>query len=326
MTNPIEKNLPTLAKYIRAQKPDLSWSDCRAMIRSGKVTVNENVVTDDTIRVNPHDEVIIHSKPQKIQVTKSGGEPSIRSQNLHVYFYDEHLIVAEKPTGVESVPFDQRAKKKIGSHDVNLTFIEICHHWLEVRENRKLPPLRIVQRLDKGTSGIMVFARTPLAERQLGQLFRTHDIQRMYTAFCVGKPSSQTVRSNLVENRGDGRRGSTKNLKLGRDSTTHIRYIESRNARGKQIVSKVECKLETGRTHQIRIHMSESGHPLCGEEVYKNPKAFAEEIPDHSQIPRIGLHATTLGFLHPIIMKEMFWESSLPTDLAQWWDRCSEKT
>jgi 23S rRNA pseudouridine1911/1915/1917 synthase len=85
-------------------------------------------------------------------------------------------------------------------------------------------------------------------------------------------------------------------------------------------VSRIQCRLETGRTHQIRIHMCESGHPLCGEDVYRSSKPFSEQISDRSKIPRIGLHAATLGFRHPLHDVPMVWESQLPDDLGNWWD------
>jgi len=310
---------PTLAKVLKTRQPDRTWNECRAAIHSGRVTVNGEVVTDDTHRVGPEDEVVCHAKPlprSAIRASTAQATP----HDLKVYYVDDHIIVAEKPTSIESVPFETNIRKTSARGQQVLTFIDICHRWLERREGRSVPKLKIVQRLDKGTSGIMVFARTALAERQLGKLFREHDIERSYTAFCVGEAATKTIDSRLVENRGDGKRGSTKNPKLGKTARTHVKTLETRKTASGQTVSKIQCRLETWRTHQIRIHMCESGHPLCGEDVYRSSKPFSEQISDRSKIPRIGLHAATLGFRHPVHDELMVWESQLPDDLDNWWD------
>src|SRR5262249_19568055 len=133
---------------------------------------------------------------------------------------------------------------------------------------RQGPPrrLRAVHRIDRETSGLMVFARTVDAERLLATQFRAHSLHRVYLAVALGDVRDQTFESYLVPDRGDGRRGSTNNRKLGKRAVTHVKPVERLNGH-----TVVECRLETGRTHQIRIHLSEAGHPLCGDKVYRGP-------------------------------------------------------
>ena len=125
------------------------------------------------------------------------------------------------------------------------------------------PRLRIVQRLDKETSGLVVFARTVAAERGLGKQFHAHTVHRRYVAVVPGWATKQTIRTRLVRDRGDGRRGSTTLPEQGKEAITHIEPVERLPG-----YTLVACRLETGRTHQIRIHLAELGHPVCGERVY----------------------------------------------------------
>jgi 23S rRNA pseudouridine1911/1915/1917 synthase len=310
-------NHQTLASILRQKNPDWSWNHCRKLIHSRRVIVDGLVTVDDVARVSLDADVTILSAPHIVKKTDGLG---VTDDKIHVYYLDQHVIVLEKPTNMETVPFTTKKfadRTSAGSsHD---TFIERARRWVEKTEGRKIPPLRTVHRLDKGTSGVMVFARTVAAERYLGDLFRRHDITRSYMAYCLGKPSDATITSRLVENRGDGRRGSTVNSKLGKEAVTNVKVLDCRHTKNGQIVSMIQCRLKTGRTHQIRIHLAESGHPLTGESVYRSSVAFGPEIMDHSGAPRIGLHAHELGFTHPLTGALMHWQSNVPKDLNDWW-------
>ena len=160
------------------------------------------------------------------------------------------------------------------------------------RGKGNLPPLRVVQRLDIGTSGVLVFARSRSAERALAEQFRRHSVQRSYVAVVRGVlHQPRSLQSLLVDNRGDGLRGS--HPSRGRHAMTHVKPQEILGD-----YTLVACRLETGRTHQIRIHLAEAGMPLCGETLYSRPR-FGERQADHSGAPRIMLHAQELGFAHP---------------------------
>jgi 23S rRNA pseudouridine1911/1915/1917 synthase len=172
--------------------------------------------------------------------------------------------------------------------------------------------VRPVHRLDRETSGLMAFARTVPAERNLGQQFRQHTTHRRYLAIVHGtldKP--QTIESTLVRDRGDGRRGSGAEDDAGKRAVTHVKPLEALGD-----YTLVECRLETGRTHQIRIHLSECGHPLCGDKVYRQPLA-GPAIADKSGAPRLALHAFELHVEHPISGKSLEFRMDLPRDLSQ---------
>jgi 23S rRNA pseudouridine1911/1915/1917 synthase len=197
------------------------------------------------------------------------------------------------------------------------TLEDIVAKVIALREGRTrkgpLPRLRVVQRLDKETSGLVVFARTVSAERLLGKQFHRHTVVRRYLAVIPGTLPAQTLRSILVRDRGDGRRGS--GTGSGKEAITHVEPVEQ--LRGYSVLA---CRLETGRTHQIRIHLAEQGHPVCGERVY-NRKVGEPARPDASGAPRLALHAAELGFDHPATGASVHWETPLPADLQAFLDR-----
>jgi 23S rRNA pseudouridine1911/1915/1917 synthase len=155
-----------------------------------------------------------------------------------------------------------------------------------------------------------VFARTVPAGRILAEQFRQHTTRRKYLAVAVGRVGKGTIMSSLVRDRGDGRRGSAVDGK-GKHAVTHVQPSEHFG----DAYTLVECRLETGRTHQIRIHLAESGHPICGERVYSAP--LGSELKDQSLAPRVALHAAELGFIHPVTGDEMLFHSRLPKDLQE---------
>ncbi len=171
-------------------------------------------------------------------------------------------------------------------------------------------PVIPVHRLDKETSGLVVFARTPAAARHLGAQFRAHSTERLYLALVRGRAHSRRIESSLVADRGDGRRGSGKPGE-GQRAVTHVRVVEQLGD-----YTLVECRLETGRTHQVRIHLGETSTPLCGERIYDRP-LNGRPLPDGSGARRPMLHAAVLGFLHPVTGKPMRWESRLPEDMRE---------
>jgi 23S rRNA pseudouridine1911/1915/1917 synthase len=167
-----------------------------------------------------------------------------------------------------------------------------------------------VHRIDKETSGLVVFARTPLAARHLGGQLRGHTAERLYLALVRGPAREGRVESWLVRDRGDGRRGSSGRPGEGQHAVTHVRVVERLGE-----YTLVECRLETGRTHQVRIHLGEAGTPLCGERVYDRP-VHGRPPPDGSGAGRVALHAAVLGFEHPATGRRVRWDSPLPADLA----------
>ena len=169
--------------------------------------------------------------------------------------------------------------------------------------------MRAVHRLDKDTSGLVVFARTVEAERHLGQQFRAHTIERQYLAVVRGQAQPGRIESWLVRDRGDGRRGSSAAPGEGQRAITNVDVVEALGD-----YTLVECRLETGRTHQVRIHLGETGTPLCGERIYDRP-LHGKPLPDGSGIRRVALHAALLGFQHPATGERRRWTSRLPKDM-----------
>jgi len=186
-------------------------------------------------------------------------------------------------------------------------------------KKRRLAPVRAVHRIDRETSGLVAFARTVPAARILAEQFRLHTTHRRYLALVVGRARGGTIRSHLIRDRGDGRRGSGDDDEEGKLAVTHVAPVEHFG----DAYTLVECHLETGRTHQIRIHMSEIGHPVCGERVYYQTRSGGGHQPrsgvpkDESKAPRIMLHAAELGFVHPESGEELRFESPLPADIRR---------
>jgi 23S rRNA pseudouridine1911/1915/1917 synthase len=234
-------------------------------------------------------------------------------ERLVIRHLDEHVVVVEKPAGVNTVrhPAELEWSEERRAADPTL---EDLAQWAIAREldrpARGLPRLRIVHRLDRETSGLVVFARSALAERELGLQFRRHSVVRRYLAVVPGYLSTRTIQTRLVPDRGDGRRGSTPLPEVGKVAITHVEVFE--RLPGYSILS---CRLETGRTHQIRIHLAEAGHPVCGDKVYtRRPDGSVFE--DKSGAPRLALHATELGFAHPVAGHPLHWTMPMPGDLA----------
>jgi 23S rRNA pseudouridine1911/1915/1917 synthase len=166
-----------------------------------------------------------------------------------------------------------------------------------------------VQRLDKETSGLVVFGRTVAGERGLGIQFRRHTVIRRYLAVVRGRIADQRIHTFLVRDRGDGRRGTAPVEGSGKEAITHVEVRE--RLKGYTVVA---CRLETGRTHQIRIHLAETGHPVCGDKVYSH-RPDGSVVLDESGATRLALHATELGFAHPITGAAMRWEMPPPADM-----------
>lgn len=297
----------TLAKVLRSRLGGPSWNDVRKLIAARRVKVGDAVCSDGARRLKEDEVVVLLEHPKPL--------PRVaHPERLVVRHLDEHVVVVEKPSGVNTVRHPAELEWSAERRELDPTLEDLAQwavaHQLG-RPAHALARLRIVHRLDKETSGLVVFARSVLAERELGLQFKKHTVVRRYLTVVPGILSAQTIRSNLVEDRGDGRRGSTQLPGVGKEAITHV-SVEER-LRGYTLLS---CKLETGRTHQIRIHLSEAGHPVCGDKVYvKRPGG--EVFEDKSGAPRLALHATELGFAHPASGAQLHWSMPLTGDLQK---------
>lgn len=297
----------TLAKVLRSRLGGPSWNDVRKLIAARRVKINDAICSDDARRLKEDEVVVLLEHPKPL--------PKVaHPERLVVRHLDDHVVVVEKPAGVNTVRHPAELEWSEQRRQLDPTLEDLAQ-WAVAhrlgRNPKELQRLRIVHRLDKETSGLVVFGRSPLAEKELGLQFRKHTVVRRYLAVVAGSLQPQTIVSRLVPDRGDGRRGSTKLPDLGKEAITHVSIEEK--LKGHVLLS---CRLETGRTHQIRIHLSESGHPVCGDKVYVR-KPNGEMFEDRSRAPRLALHATELGFEHPATNEHLHWSMPLPPDLAK---------
>jgi 23S rRNA pseudouridine1911/1915/1917 synthase len=281
----------------------VSWSEARRLVQSGRVRLGGGLCREPNRRASPGQRIEI-AEAAPVREPSADGEPVIR-------YGDDHLVVVDKPPGLttmrhpdEAAEFGARARRFLPP-----TLADLLPGLLVAGRPGRPPPVIAVHRLDKDTSGLVVFARTPAAARQLGRQFREHTVERSYRALVRGRAVAGAIESHLVRDRGDGRRGSSTQTGASQRAVTHVRVVEDLGA-----YTLVECRLETGRTHQIRIHLGEAGTPLCGERVYDRPP-HGRPLPDASGARRVALHAATLGFVHPATGERLAWTSPLPKDM-----------
>jgi 23S rRNA pseudouridine1911/1915/1917 synthase len=301
----------TLAAVLRSLRPGESWSQVRALATGRRVAVGGSLCMDPARRLKEGEVVEVLAKPAPVI---RGEQPD----SVAIRHLDEDVVVVEKASGISTVRHPAERLWKDQRRELVPTLDDITQQAIAARSGKKkhqLPRLRIVHRLDKETSGLVVFARSVRAERDLGHQFKAHTVVRRYLAIVPGHVKPQTFSTWLVRDRGDGRRGSASEEAGGKHAVTHVDVIE----RFPNYTALV-CQLETGRTHQIRIHLSEAGNPVCGETVY-NRRPDGSVIPDESGAPRLALHAAELGFVHPAAGKEIFWQMPPPPDLRRFMER-----
>ncbi|MFL6720823.1 MAG: RluA family pseudouridine synthase [Sphingomonas sp.] len=279
----------------------LSRERLKALIRSGAVEAGGKMLRDPAAKVNGDESVRVavpepseaHNAPQDIP--------------LNIVFEDEHLLVVDKPAGLVVHP-------AAGNLDGTLVNALLHHCAGSLSGIGGVARPGIVHRIDKDTSGLLVVAKTDIAHEGLAKQFAAHSIDRRYLAIVSGVPnvsegsvdaplarSSANRKKIAVVERGRGKRALTrwKRLKILRDSAL------------------VECSLETGRTHQVRVHMASIGHPLLGDPVYgrsgKTHGKLLKELGFHRQ----ALHAAELGFIHPVTKGRLSFQSPMPLDMRE---------
>jgi 23S rRNA pseudouridine1911/1915/1917 synthase len=304
----------TVAAVLRALLPDHSWRQVRQLVAARRVRLNGELLLDHARRVHTGETIEIQAR--------SAPQPR-HHETIVLRHLDEHVVVVEKPSGINTVRHPAERDWTERRKALSPTLEDLVPPLIARQEGRSphspQPRLRVVQRLDKETSGLVVFARTVPAERGLGRQFHAHTVTRRYLAVVPGFVPPQTVRSVLVRDRGDGRRGSGEEGDEGKEAVTHIDVVERLTD-----YTLLSCRLETGRTHQIRIHLAELGHPICGEKVYNTLWDGTVRV-DRSEAPRLALHAVELGFHHPTDGIEMHWEMPLPPDLADFVERLRQR-
>jgi 23S rRNA pseudouridine1911/1915/1917 synthase len=305
-----------LDHFLALNLPQISRSRLQQLIAEGRVTLTGETIGDPNKRVKPGDLVTIGIPPPLPAIPQPELIP------LSVAYEDADLIVIDKPAGLVVHP-------AAGNLDGTLVNALLAHCGDSLVGIGGVARPGIVHRLDKNTSGLLVAAKNERSMRSLAKQFAAHAVERTYNAVVWGCPRANegVVEGNLGRNPFDRKRMAVLR-EQGKPARTHYRVLETMG-RGREDIARtfatlLECRLETGRTHQIRVHLAHIGHPLIGDSVYgrsrRPPRAKtpAEQIAYEAAaaFPRQALHAGVLGFFHPARQVKMRFESPWPEDFA----------
>lgn len=285
--------------------PDLSRARLQALIAEGRVSRDGAQVLDGSAKAVAGGYRI--EIPQPV-----AAEPEPEDIPLTILFEDAHLIVIDKPPGIAMHPAPGNETGTV----VN-ALLHHCGDSLSGIGGVMRPG--IVHRIDKETSGVVVAAKTDAAHQGLSALFAAHDIERVYVAFTRGAPypAKGTIEGAIARSAHD-RKKMALVKSGGRHAITHYKVVEAFGPAEKPLAARVACQLETGRTHQIRVHLASRGTPCLGDPVYGSgaPSAPVRAAMDEVGLTRQALHAAVLGFVHPVTGETLRFESPLPDDMA----------
>jgi 23S rRNA pseudouridine1911/1915/1917 synthase len=281
----------------------VSRAELQRWIAEGRVMV-EGAARAPSARVREGDRVVIDPPPPAASAALP--EPDVRFDVLHV---DDELAVVSKPSGLVVHP----SRGHEGGTLVNglLALGLFLSADLEVTDAQGNVRPGIVHRLDKGTSGVMVVARTARAREQLAEQFRAHTIERAYSAIVVGAASDRTFDTLHGRHPRDRLRFTT-HVREGKRAITHIRSLSTLYG-----TTYVECTLQTGRTHQIRVHLAEAATPVLGDPLYGKPPHDERVRAVGERLGHQALHARLLGFVHPRTGTRVRFEAPLPMDFRE---------
>lgn len=275
-------------------------------MESRLIGINGILCIDEGRRVQSGDTIEIRSRPFP---------PPPKDDDVAILFADPHIVVVNKPSGMLSLRHPGDVGWNQARKDRQPSLEEALMRRLAKRERKQPEAIELlaVHRIDRETSGVLMMARTEAAQQKLIGQFAAHQTHRRYLCVIPGTLPAQRVESRMVRDRGDGLRGlAGEDDESGLRMVTHIRPVRTWRE-----FTELECRLETGRTNQIRIQLSELGHPLCGDVKYRGPFGAAA-IEDTSKAPRLALHAAELGFVHPVSNQEQRFQVPWPADMLQW--------
>ncbi len=285
--------------------PDLSRARVQALMADGAVTLNGAPVTNPSAKAMPG--VYRLSVP-----TPLPPDPAPEDLDLTVLFEDTHLIVIDKPAGMSAHPAP-------GSLSGTLVNALIHHCGASLSGVGGVARPGIVHRLDKNTSGVMVAAKTDIAHRGLSSLFAAHDIDRLYIALTRGAPAPArgTIATRIGRSSGDRKKMAVL-AAGGREAITHYSVEATFGPAVKAQAARIACRLETGRTHQIRVHLAHKGSPCLGDPTYGSgsPGPAVRAAMAEAGLARQALHAAVLGFRHPVTGEALRFETAPPEDMA----------
>jgi 23S rRNA pseudouridine1911/1915/1917 synthase len=281
--------------------PTLSRERLKALIRSGAVEAKGSLIRDPASKVKGDESLRIlvpepapaHNEPQDIPLT--------------IIFEDEHLLVVDKPAGLVVHP-------AAGNLDGTLVNALLHHCAGKLSGIGGVARPGIVHRIDKDTSGLLVVAKTDVAHERLAKQFAAHSIDRHYLAIVSGVPkaSEGKIDASLARSAANRKKIAVVEGHRGRKAVTYWKRLEALKDS-----ALVECRLETGRTHQVRVHMASIGHPLLGDPVYGRSGKMHGKVLKELGFHRQALHAAELGFTHPVTKSRLSFSSPMPPDMQE---------
>ena len=290
-----------LDRALAAAVPTLSRERLKALIRSGAVEAGGTPVRDPAAKVRGEEALRVaipeaapaHNEPQAIPLT--------------IVFEDEHLLVVDKPAGLVVHP-------AAGNFDGTLVNALLHHCAGQLSGIGGVARPGIVHRIDKNTSGLLVVAKTDVAHEGLAKQFAAHSMDRRYLAIVSGMPkaASGTVDAALARSATNRKKIAIVEVGRGKRAVTHWKRLKPLGE-----AALVECRLETGRTHQVRVHMASIGHPLLGDPVYGRSGKTHGKLLKELQFHRQALHAAELGFTHPATKLRLSFTSPMPPDMQE---------
>ena len=290
-----------LDRALAVSVPTLSRERLKALIRSGALTRGEAALRDPATKVRGDERFLLdvpepaptHNEPQDIP--------------LEVVFEDPHLLVIDKPAGLVVHP-------AAGNQDGTLVNALLHHCGESLSGIGGVARPGIVHRIDKGTSGLLVVAKTDVAHEGMSKQFAAHSVDRRYLAIVTGVPkaSEGTVDAPLARSSADRKKIAIVESGRGKRAVTHWKRLEVLSD-----AALIECSLETGRTHQVRVHMATIGHPLLGDPVYGRGGKAHRDLLKSLGFHRQALHAASLGFTHPVTKHRLSFSSGMPADMQE---------
>ncbi|HVW75706.1 MAG TPA: RluA family pseudouridine synthase [Rhizomicrobium sp.] len=301
-----------LDRFLAAALPDFSRSRLQQLLAEGAVSLGARTIKDANHRVKPEDDYVVTVPPT------APATPQGQDIPLEVVYEDKDLIVINKPAGLVVHP-------AAGNPDGTLVNALIGHCGEDALAIGGEARPGIVHRLDKDTSGLLVAAKTERAMTSLAKQFANHTIERAYNAVVWGAPRDSTglIESQIGRSPFDRKRMAV--LRAGgKRAATRYKVIEKFGPAERPFASLIECRLETGRTHQIRVHLTHLGHPLIGDPQYGRNRTAPREKSEAelaafsaaAGFSRQALHAFVLGFQHPSLHKTLRFEAPWPADFA----------
>lgn len=294
-----------LDKTLAEAVPDLSRGRIQALLASGRIRLEGAVLTDASAKARAGAYEILVPPPEP-------ATPEPEAIPLSVLYEDAHLIVVDKPAGMAVHPAP-------GSERGTLVNALLHHCGDSLSGVGGVARPGIVHRIDKDTSGVLVVAKTDAAHQGLSALFAAHDLDRVYVALTRGapRPDRGTIQTRIGRSPQDRKKMAV--LRTGgREAITHYAVERVFGAQDRPAAARLACRLETGRTHQIRVHLASKGAPCLGDPIYGAgaPINAVKDALAKAGLARQALHAQVLGFVHPVTGEPLRFESPLPKDMA----------